>query len=363
MIITHKNLIKGKRARRQLKRQAWAVNQVWNFCVQTQKSVQRAWKNGLSPKWPSHYNLAKLAAGTSKDLGIHAQTVQCVCERFVRGRDTHRKCPRFRKSNGSKRSLGWVPFQKQSRQITPSSVTYLDNTYRFFGAKRRPLPETAKGGCFVEDARGQWWVCFQIEVTSDIHKASHDAVGIDLGLKSLATLSTGEKFKAPQTYRLWEDKLIIAQRANKASRVKAIHAKIANIRRDHLHKLSTKIAQQYGTIFVGNVSSSQLGRTRMAKSVYDASWSTFRNFLRYKASRHGGKFAEVDEKFSTQICSSCGALPPERPRGIADLGMREWECSSCGAHHDRDVNAAKNILAFGLSAQPLVEGSRVTHGC
>jgi putative transposase len=362
MILTYKYRLKGKRSNRQLRRMAWAANQVWNYCVATQRAVQRAWSSGLSPKWPSQYDLQKLTGGTSRDLHLHAQTIQGVCEQFSKSRDQHKRCPRFRRSGGPRRSLGWVPFQKQSRQVTPSAVTYLGNTYRFFGARRRPLPEKTRGGCFVEDSRGRWWVCFHVEIADELPRDPGGPVGIDLGLKSLATLSTGEKIDAPRTYRLYEEKLIVAQRANKADRVRALHDKIANTRRDHLHKLSTRIVREHCGIYVGDVSSSQLGRTRMSKSVYDVSWSTFRGMLRYKASRHGVKYEEVDEFRSTQICSSCGDLPPTRPRGIADLGMREWVCSSCGASHDRDVNAAKNILATGLSAQPLAEGSRAAHG-
>jgi IS605 OrfB family transposase len=363
MILTYKYRLKGKRSARQLRRFSWAVNQVWNFCVQTQRAVQRAYRDGLSPRWPSFYDLKELAAGTSKDLGLHAQTIQNVCEQFTKSRDLHKKCPRFRCSGGPKRSLGWVPFQAQSRRITTGSVTYLKNTYRFFGSKKRPLPETARGGCFVEDARGHWWVCFHVEV-DNLAQAPDRAVGIDLGLATLATLSTGEKIPAPRTYRLYEEKLGIAQRANNRSRVRALHAKIANIRQDHMHKWTTKIALSFRAIFVGDVSSSQLAKTRMAKSVYDAGWSISRNALRYKASRHGGTFREVDEvsTFTTQTCSTTGILPPERPRGIAGLGIREWWCSACGEIHDRDVNAARNILKLGLSAQPLVEESRVAHG-
>jgi putative transposase len=361
MILTYKYCLKGKRAARQLRRFAWAANQVWNFCVQTQRKIQRDFRDGARRGWPSSFDFARLTQGTSKDLGIKAQTIQSVATQFAASRDQHKKCPRFRKSGGAKRSLGWVPFQQQTRQVTASSVTYLSNTYRFFGAKRRPLPETAKGGCFVEDARGHWWVCFHVEV-ADLPKSPDVPVGIDLGLRTLATLSTGEKIEAPRAYRLWEDKLIVAQRAGRKDRVRAIHAKIANVRRDHIHKATAKIAAEHAAIFVGDVSSSRLAGTSMAKSVNDASWATFKNALRYKASRHGGTFEEVDEKWSTQICSSCGVLPPERPRGIADLGMRTWSCSSCGAHHDRDMNAARNILAFGLSAQPLAEESRVAHG-
>jgi transposase len=266
MILTYKYRLKGKRSARQLRRFSWAVNQVWNFCVQTQRAIQRAYRDGLSPRWPSFYDLKELAAGTSKDLGLHAQTIQNVCEQFTKSRDFHKKCPRFRRSGGPQRSLGWVPFQKQSRQITAGSVTYLGNHYRFFGAKKRPLPETAKGGCFVENARGHWWVCFHVEV-DNLAQAPDQAIGIDLGLKTLATLSTGEKIPAPRTYRLYEEKLASAQRANNKSRVRALHAKIANIRRDHMHKWTTKIARSFRAIFVGDVSSLQLAKTRMAKGV------------------------------------------------------------------------------------------------
>ena len=358
MILTLKYRLKGKRRGRYLRQFCRAVNLVWNFCVQTQRSVQRAYRDGLSPKWPSFYDLKKLASETSKELGLHAQTIQNICKQFVKSRDQHKKCPRFRRSGGPRRSLGWIPFQEQSRQITEHSVKYLGKTYNFFGAKRRPLPHHATGGCFVEDSRGRWWVCFHVEVES-LPQAPDVAVGIDLGLKTLATLSTGEKIEAPRTYRLFEDKLIIAQRAKNRTRVRALHDKIKNVRLDHLHKESTKVARAYRKIFVGNVSSSRLAKTRMAKSVYDASWSMFRSLLRYKASRHEGMFREIDEvsTFTTQTCSKTGIRPPERPRGIAGLGIREWWCSACGEIHDRDVNAAQNILALGLSAKPLVEES------
>jgi transposase len=108
-------------------------------------------------------------------------------------------------------------------------------------------------------------------------------------------------------------------------------------------------------IAVGDVSSIKLTKTRMAKSVLDAGWGGFREKLRYKARRHGVQYVDVDEKFTTQTCSSCGDIPPSSPKGMDALGIREWQCSSCGVTHDRDVNAARNILALGLSAGPLAE--------
>src|SRR3546814_9572428 len=88
--------------------------------------------------------------------------------------------------------------------------------------------------------------------------------------------------------------------------------------------------------------SSKLARTRLAKSVLGAGWSGFKRMLSYKALMHGGRYLEVSERMSTQTCSECGTLPPSRPKGIAGLGIREWECSDCGAVHDRDVRSEEH---------------------
>jgi IS605 OrfB family transposase len=360
--LTYKYELKGKRTKRLLRRHAWACNQVWNFCVQIQRKVQRNRREGLSGKWLNFYALKALTTGVSQDLGIHAQTVQNVVEQFVKSRDQHRKCPKFRKSGGAKRSLGWVPFQTQSRKITSTSVTYLKHTMRFFGTKRRPLPEDdVKGGSFVQDARGRWYVCFHVEVPNDKHSGIGD-VGIDLGLKSLAVTSDGGRLEASQFYRKSEAVLATAQRAGNRKRAREINARIKNQRIDQAHKFSAEAVQTYGTIYVGDVSSSKLMKTKMAKSVGDAGWSMLRNMLRYKASRHGALFVEIEEKFTTQRCSCCGDIPGSSPKGKGALGIRVWVCSTCGAIHDRDVNAAKNILALGRSAAPPAEESRVAHG-
>ena len=151
-------------------------------------------------------------------------------------------------------------------------------------------------------------------------------------------------------------RLATAQRARKTpKRVTAIHAKVANRRRDFLHKASAKIAKEFGLIVVGDVSPSKIAKTSMAKSVLDAGWSDFKNMLAYKSHLRAGCVLEVSERHSTQTCSECGSLPPSRPRGIAGLGIRRWTCDDCGSVHDRDVNAARNIVRAGL--RTLVEGA------
>ncbi|KPC17599.1 RNA-guided endonuclease InsQ/TnpB family protein [Pseudomonas amygdali] len=179
-------------------------------------------------------------------------------------------------------------------------------------------------------------------------------VGIDLGLKAMATYCHGGTFEPKRWYRDSQAALGIAQRARKKQRVKAIHARIANQRKNALHQESSALVKQHAAIFVGNVNAKALAKTSMAKSVLDAAWSTFRTQLQYKAMRQGVVFAEVNEAFSTQTCSCCGAKPPSSPKGRAGLGIRQWTCSDCGSVHDRDVNAARNIARLGL--QTLEEG-------
>ena len=142
-----------------------------------------------------------------------------------------------------------------------------------------------------------------------------------------------------------EEKLAIAQRANKKDRVKAIHARIANRRKDFHHKLSTILVTSYGAIFVGNVNASALAKTNQAKSVLDAGWSAFRTMLQYKCDHAGVWFDEVNEAYSTQTCSCCKKRTG--PKGLEGLGIREWTCSDCETAHHRDINAAENILAAG----------------
>ncbi len=358
MIITYKYRIKDRSAKKQLRRYAFAVNQVWNYCNAYQRDIEMRYRAGAPKRrWPTQFDLQTVTKGTSKDLGINSQTIQEVCRYYIRARDGVKHSVRFRSSTGPRRSLGWIPFRKRTCRILDNTITYLDKRFRWFGKDRRPLTEPIKDGVFVEDSSGKWWVCFHVEVDNDLITGNGE-IGIDLGIKTLAALSDGQKIENLRHQQTWAQRLAKAQRARNKRRAKAIDAKIKNARHDHLHKISCRLARENALIAVGNVSSSRLAKTRMAKSVLDAGWASFKAMLSYKASRHSALFIEVDEKFTTQTCSSCGSLPPERPRGIAGLGIREWRCSDCGTHHDRDVNAARNILALALSAQRPVEGSR-----
>jgi putative transposase len=231
------------------------------------------------------------------------------------------------------------------------AVAYKRRTYRLW--ESRSLQGKVLCGSFSQDARGRWYVNFVCEVECTRGEATKE-VGIDLGLKTFATLSTGEAIENPRHFRKYEVALAKAQRAGRKQRARAIHAKIANARADFLHKQSTRIAGQFGRIVVGNINSGKLAKTRMAKSVRDVGWSSFRNMLAYKTRLRGGEYIEGDERYSTQVCSECGSIAG--PKGISQLGVRNWECGGCGAVHDRDVNAARNILRFAAEhRRPVAE--------
>jgi len=350
-ILTFKYRVKDSAAGKHLDRLAIGTNQVWNFCVATQREAERRHGAGLPMRWPSAFDLINLCSGASADLGLNSDTMQTICRQFVASRTLHRRCPRFRASFGAKRAIGWAPFTLRSIKIDGDSAVYLKRRYRFW--KSRDIEGTIKSGAFVQDARGRWYVTIQCEV-ADVLPCGDGKVGIDLGLKDLATLSDGRNIPALQHYRKYEAALAVAQRSKNKRRVRAIHAKIANARRHHLHEQSIRIARENSLIVVGNVNAAALAQTRMAKSVLDAGWSSFRHMLRYKAARRQAVYVEADERWTSQTCSCCGTIPASSPKGMGALGMRRWECSDCGASHDRDVNAARNILRVGLECQPPV---------
>lgn len=332
MILTYRYRVKGKSAGKALARMARAVNFVWNYCGGAQEHARRH-----NQRWPSWVGLINLTSGASRDLGLHSDTVQAVCKQFAVSRDKIRRRPRWR----GRKSLGWVPFQAaRAIKISDGAAWFLGRRYRLWYS--RPVGGKIKSGCFAQDARGRWYLNLQVEVEQAECEAVGE-VGIDLGLATLATLSTGEKIANPRHIRRHEAALAKAQRAGRKRRAKAIHAKIANCRRHYLHKVTTNLVRKYRRIVVGDVSAAKLAKTRMAKSVLDAGWSKLRHMLRYKiAMRRGAEYVEADERYSSKVCSACAAH--SGPRGLKDLGVRDWVCGECGTVHDRDGNAALNIL-------------------
>ena len=340
MILTYRYRIKDATTGKHLDALSRSVNRVWNYCGEIHEASRRHNK-----RWPSGFDMVKLTTGSGALLGLHSDTVQAVARQFVSSRNLHRKRPHWRGKN----SLGWVPFAAaRAIKMDRDAVIHLKRRYRFWDS--RPIDGDIRCGSFAQDARRRWYLNLQVEVGTDEHCGAGE-VGIDLGLKTLASMSDGSKIENLRHDRKYERALGKAQRARNKGRAKSIHAKVVNARRHHLHEQSTRLVRENKLIVCGDVSAKTMTQTTMAKSVLDASWSGFRSMLRYKAMRHGAIYVEADERGSSMTCSACGARGG--PKDIAGLRVREWACGCCGVLHDRDTNAAVNLL-LGAERRPLV---------
>ncbi|KPQ31847.1 MAG: transposase [Phormidesmis priestleyi Ana] len=205
---------------------------------------------------------------------------------------------------------------------------------------------------------GRWTVSLLVDVEIDPLPISPSRVGIDLGVTSLAVLSTGEKVLNPKGFKAKYRKLRKAQKAlsrkQKGSRnrdkarlrVARVHAEIADARKDNLHKLTTRLVRENQTIAVEDLAVKNMVKNRkLSQAISDASWGELVRQLEYKCDWYGRTLVKIDRWFpSSKRCHDCGHVVDKLP-----LNIRDWVCPSCGEHHDRDINAAKNVLAAGLA--------------
>jgi putative transposase len=208
----------------------------------------------------------------------------------------------------------------------------------------------------------RWFVSIAVDTpnTSHLPQAENQgAVGVDLGVKALATLSTGETIPGPKPHKALLGRLRrlsrslsrkqkgSANRAKAKAKLSRLHARIANIRADALHKLTTSLTRRFHTIGIEDLNvRGMVKNRRLARSIMDMGFFEFKRQLEYKAAMRGGVVVVADRFFaSSKTCSACGHKLDDLP-----LSVREWKCPACGTVHDRDVNAAKNLLAYGLAA-------------
>ena len=344
-VLTYRYRIKDSTSSTHLLKMAGAVNYVWNYCQEVNLLAFRRDKTFLSA-----YDLHKLTAGTSKDLRLSADTIQQVCTEYVTRKKQFKKIKL--KWRSKKRSLGWIPFKAAYIRLEDDTVTYCGARFRLWLS--RPVEGTVKTGSFTQDARGRWYVNLQCEVPDAVEPVGHLELGIDLGLTNQIACSDGIVYSRPNVTRRHADALAIAQRAHKKKRVTAIQAKIGNTRADWTHKATTAIARRARLMVIGDVSSAKLIKTPFAKSTHDASWYSIRHQLSYKAIRLAGACVSGDERFSSVTCSDCGTRCG--PSGLSRLRVREWACSQCGMLHERDVNAARNILRLRTGRGTPIKG-------
>ena len=334
-----------------LNRMAFECNQVWNVANAT--SAEFSWvpvpEVGYMSMQTSGFDLMKELKGIRKERSmiIGAGTVQEVIAVHAKTRKQFKKDKlKWRSSGGARRALGWVPFKSGAAQWINGQIRFCGIYFKCWDSYGLSQYDF-RSGSFSQDARGRWYFNIVVHVEEDVRLSEGGQIGIDLGLKTTATCSNGDTLERQNVYRDSEERLGKAQRANKAKQIKTIHAKIKNRRADAIHKFSNKLVKENSLIVVGNVSASGLAKTKMAKSVLDAGWAMLKTQLDYKSRGMQGVFIEVNEAYTTQACSCCGCISSSSPKGRRDLEIREWTCAECGTEHDRDQNAAKNILRMG----------------
>ncbi|MGI5376210.1 RNA-guided endonuclease InsQ/TnpB family protein [Streptomyces sp. CA-251387] len=327
-----------------------------------QRRISYVQSSATLTEWKKTEELAFLNAVSSVPLQQALRHLQTAFGNFFAKRA---KYPRFKSRKKS----------RQSAEYTRSGFTWRDG--RLTLAKMadpldirwsRALPKGAVPTTVTvsRDAAGRWFVSLLCEDTVAPAAATTNAVGLDAGITSLVTLSTGEKVTNPRHERRDRARLAKAQRElsrkakGSANREKArrkvarVHARIADRRRDFLHKLSTRLVRENQTVVIEDLTVRNLLKNgRLARAVSDASWTELRSMLEYKCAWYGREFVVIDRWFpSSRLCGTCGTVAAKMP-----LNVREWTCA-CGTVHDHDVNAARNILAAGLAAAACGDGVR-----
>ncbi|MFF2192222.1 RNA-guided endonuclease InsQ/TnpB family protein [Streptomyces sp. NPDC058157] len=347
------------------------VRKVYNLALATRTAawadrrerVGYAQTSAMLTAWKKTEEFAYLAEVSSVPLQQALRHLQTAFASFWAKRS---KYPRFKSKRGSRASAEYTrsAFRFVNGRLTLAKMaTPLDIEWS------RPLPEgTAPTRVTVSrDKAGRWFVCLLCEDTPAPLPAAPHAVGIDAGLTALVTLSTGDKVVNPKHERRDRERLARAQRmlsrktkgsknrGKARTRVARIHARIADRRRDHLHQLTTRLVRENQTLVIEDLSVGNLLRNHsLARAISDAGWRELRAMLEYKTAWYGRELIVIDRWFpSTHLCSACGALAAKMP-----LTVREWTCESCGTPHDRDENAAVNLLAAGLAVAACGAGAR-----
>ncbi|MGW4823692.1 RNA-guided endonuclease InsQ/TnpB family protein [Streptomyces sp. NPDC004227] len=272
----------------------------------------------------------------------------------IKGKRRGRKVgpPRYKSKKDTRQS---IRLNTNAFSLKDDGTVYLAKVGHLKVKWSRRLPAAPTSLTVTKDSSGRYFLSFVVNTDPDILPGLDTDTGIDLGLSAFAVLSDGSKMDSPRFLRRAEKKLKrlgreLSRKAkgsnNRAkARIKVArqYARVADRRRDWHHKASTQIIRDNQAVYVEDLAVSGLGRTRLAKSVHDAGWSAFVGMLEYKAVKHGRTFAKVDRAFpSSQVCSACGFRDGPKP-----LHVRQWTCAQCGTLHDRDHNAARNVLFEG----------------
>lgn len=346
----------------------WVYNETLatrkNAWEQEHKTITRYDTIKMLPKWKK----------AKPELNhVYSQVLQDVCTRvdlafkaFFRRVKAGEKpgYPRFRgKGRYDSFTYPQSGFKLQGNQLNLSRIGIIRIILH------RPIRGTIKTLTVRRDRIGNWYACFSCEVEPAMLPENNKAVGIDVGLENFATLSDGRKIANPRFFRRDEKELAKAQRKlaktakgsskwrNHIRAIQHIYRRIANRRKDFAHKLSRSLVNEYGIIALEKLNGKGMLQNHcLAKSISDAAWSQFVQYITYKAEYAGREVVLVDPRNTSKRCSRCGTLVEKA------LSVRVHKCPVCGLEIDRDENAAINILALGLQCLGASPRSRPVHG-
>lgn len=273
--------------------------------------------------------------------------------------------PKFKSKKNKKNSYRTNKFTRKSRDTTNIEIKNNKVKLPKLGWVKFRKSKEVKGKILnvtvTKTNTDKYFISIAVEEEIKELPKKENTIGIDLGLKEFAITSNGEKIKNPKVLKKYEKKIARLNRSlarkekgsnnwHKAKKKLAkVNEKVANTRKDFLHKLSTKLIRENQTICLETLQvKNMLKNSNLAKSISDVSWSKFVEYLEYKTKWYGRNLVKIDTFFaSSQLCNNCGYKNEE----VKNLKVRKWECPECKEMHDRDINASKNILDEGLKIQ------------
>lgn len=331
---------------------------VWNWGLARLKRTEReGWK------YRARYETLRAEAhGHAKRIGVNAQSFDAILKDLCLAWDAHRSGIRSRpRWKGERNRLSSIPFRNDKRHDNlrfEASGVRLPSIGTVKCRRHRNWP-SGQFACARLQRRPRGWylIVTVIGEPNSVPTLGDNAVGIDLGYLSLATLSTGEKIEHPRELARLSNRIAQANRSGNLRLLGRVQQRLTLARRKRNHAVSRDLVSRFGAIYVSKDNLRAFQRGGFGKSVLSAAHGALRTMLEAKCRQAGRVYVEVPNRNSTRMCSGCGALTG--PTGLRKLSVRVWTCA-CGAHHDRDVNAAVNTLRLGAALAHEGAGDRAS---